>query len=130
MRWGMGVWSVVVLSLLAPGCGGRETVPRADPDARLLIIGVDGAEWDEMLPLMAAGELPNFTALARDGYAAHLTTFAPALSPRRSTASWVFWPRTRPPVRGSRSPPTCAGLAPCGTFWGRRKWMWGSWAGG
>jgi predicted AlkP superfamily pyrophosphatase or phosphodiesterase len=30
---------------------------------------------------MAAGELPNFTALARNGYAAHLTTFTPALSP-------------------------------------------------
>jgi predicted AlkP superfamily phosphohydrolase/phosphomutase len=69
------------LAMAASHCGARQELPPADPQARLLLIGIDGAAWDEMLPLMQRGELPNLAALAREGYSAHLTTMAPALSP-------------------------------------------------
>ena len=67
---------------LAAGCADpAPLVPRADPEVRVLLIGIDGASWEEMLPLLQAGDLPHLEGLMRDGYSAQLTTMAPALSP-------------------------------------------------
>jgi len=57
-----------------------------DPPARaevapLLLIGVDGLEWELVLRFGAAGDLPNLMALAREGFAARLETIDPTISP-------------------------------------------------
>ncbi|HTF91131.1 MAG TPA: alkaline phosphatase family protein [Planctomycetota bacterium] len=48
---------------------------------RVMLIGVDGAEWARLKPLMAAGRLPNFARLCTDAYTAPLQTTMPTLSP-------------------------------------------------
>jgi hypothetical protein len=67
--------------LALAGCAGAGEAPQADPQRRLLLIGVDGAAWDAMIPMMQRGELPHMEALVRYGFSARLTTMAPALSP-------------------------------------------------
>jgi tetratricopeptide (TPR) repeat protein len=48
---------------------------------RVLLIGVDGADWQAIDPLVAAGRLPVFNALKRDGRTAILHATPPLVSP-------------------------------------------------
>jgi predicted AlkP superfamily phosphohydrolase/phosphomutase len=48
---------------------------------KLLLFGIDGATWDLMDPLLAAGRLPNFAALIERGVKAPLKTYTPTASP-------------------------------------------------
>ena len=48
--------------------------------SRLLILGLDGADWDVLRPLAAAGRLPNLAAWMRDGAHAKLPSTAPPMS--------------------------------------------------
>jgi hypothetical protein len=70
---------------LALGNGGcRREASRARP---LVLVGVDGLEWDLLLRFAAeakesaGGGLPNLMALAHEGLAAKLDTLDPTLSP-------------------------------------------------
>ncbi|MBI3846726.1 MAG: alkaline phosphatase family protein, partial [Planctomycetes bacterium] len=47
----------------------------------VLFVGIDGATWDVMTPMIERGELPNFKALIERGVASPLRTFQPSLSP-------------------------------------------------
>jgi hypothetical protein len=69
------------LVMAGSGCKSSAQKPQADPQRRLLLIGVDGAAWDAMIPMIRRGELPHMESLVRSGYSARLTTMAPALSP-------------------------------------------------
>jgi hypothetical protein len=77
----------ILLSLIAlvacsiPGCGSESEL---EP-ARLLFVGVDGASWKVIGPLMDQDELPNFKSLAVDG--AYMTQF----ETMSSTSSPVVW---------------------------------------
>jgi type I phosphodiesterase/nucleotide pyrophosphatase len=51
------------------------------PAARLAIIGLDGADWSVIDPLIAAGELPNLAELLRRGRGAVLRSIEPIQSP-------------------------------------------------
>jgi arylsulfatase A-like enzyme len=58
-------------------------VPRQLPrDPRVVLIGVDGATWDRIDPLVAAGRLPNFARLMDRGHRAWLESLTPQFSPR------------------------------------------------
>ena len=48
---------------------------------RFALVGVDGADWDLMEPLMARGELPHLKALRDRGAWGRLETLRPTLSP-------------------------------------------------
>lgn len=48
---------------------------------RVVVIGFDGASPHILEPLMAAGKLPNFAALAEHGAYRHLRTTCPPISP-------------------------------------------------
>jgi hypothetical protein len=48
---------------------------------KVMLLGIDGASWNVIDPLVAAGELPNFAALLARGASADLTTVEPVLSP-------------------------------------------------
>ncbi len=57
----------------------RERVGR--PDRRVLVIGLDGADWSIMSPLLRAGDMPNLARLMRSGSHGDLRTITPILSP-------------------------------------------------
>ncbi len=48
---------------------------------RLIIVGIDGGDWQNLRPLMDAGKLPNFTRLSADGATGPLRSQEPMLSP-------------------------------------------------
>ena len=48
---------------------------------KVLLIGVDAASWNLVLPLVKAGKLPNIKRLMANGVCGNLTTIDPTLSP-------------------------------------------------
>lgn len=68
-------WLVLLLALMAGGCG----APGGGP--RVVVIGLDGLEWDLLDPLLARGELPNFQRFVDEGATGILHTEVPILSP-------------------------------------------------
>lgn len=69
------LFGVLTLGLLA-GCG-------AEPASRgrVVLIGLDGASWNLLDPMVKAGELPRFKALMDRGVSADLASVPPFLSP-------------------------------------------------
>ena len=65
------------------------------PAARLLVVGLDGADWEIIDPLLEQGRLPNLAALIRDGTRAKLLSINPMLSP-------VVWTTVATGVEPSR----------------------------
>ncbi|MBU1700655.1 MAG: alkaline phosphatase family protein [Candidatus Eisenbacteria bacterium] len=61
-------------ALLLPACSKAPSQP-------VLIVGMDGAEWNIIEPLLAQGRLPNLSRLISKGAAAPLSSFDPLLSP-------------------------------------------------
>ena len=49
--------------------------------ARVVLVGVDGAAWSVIDPLLAAGELPSLAAMSKRGITAELETVEPLNSP-------------------------------------------------
>lgn len=73
---------------LAAGCGrfrqettsgGNEASPASTRS--VLFVGLDGADWQLLEPLMAAGRMPNLARLEREGSGGVLITDQPPLSP-------------------------------------------------
>jgi predicted AlkP superfamily phosphohydrolase/phosphomutase/tetratricopeptide (TPR) repeat protein len=54
---------------------------RVETGAHVLLVGIDGADWDVIDPMVAAGRLPNLGRLKRQGAWARLRSSVPTLSP-------------------------------------------------
>jgi hypothetical protein len=54
---------------------------RTLPDSRLIVLGIDGADWRRIRPLVAQGRLPTLAKLIRDGTSAPLRSLRPTRSP-------------------------------------------------
>jgi predicted AlkP superfamily phosphohydrolase/phosphomutase len=70
--------ALVVLStvtMFVSGCFGEHR-------PRILLLGIDGATWKAITPLMEQGRLPNISRLTLDGTWGPLQPFKPYLSPR------------------------------------------------
>src|SRR5262245_1821667 len=63
------------LALAAGGCARRST------DLRILLVGVDSADWEMIRPMAERGELPHFAKLLEEGASAPARTLEPPLSP-------------------------------------------------
>lgn len=50
-------------------------------DSKVLVIGLDGADWAVLDPLLEAGKLPNLAGLVEKGVRADLQSIVPTLSP-------------------------------------------------
>jgi tetratricopeptide (TPR) repeat protein/arylsulfatase A-like enzyme len=55
-----------------------EPVP---PEVKVLVVGLDGADWKIADPLMAAGRMPNLARLVKNGVRSNLLSITPMLSP-------------------------------------------------
>ena len=70
--------------------------------SRLLVLGLDGASFDVLDPLMAAGRLPHLAAWCREGARGRLTSTVPPMSfPAWSTFLTGYEP-TRAPEDANR----------------------------
>jgi len=54
---------------------------RVETGARVLLVGIDAADWSVIDPLIATGRLPNLKRLKREGAWARLRSTTPMLSP-------------------------------------------------
>lgn len=76
------------LVLLASDVAAVRLRPAAEPavvhalaSGRVLLLGLDGADWNVVDPLIAAGRMPHLAELIRSGVRARMRTIAPMLSP-------------------------------------------------
>ena len=69
----------------APGGGahpvGTAAPPAPGPRARVVLVGLDGADWQVIAPLMERGKLPHLARLKKEGAWAELRSMDPMLSP-------------------------------------------------
>jgi len=70
------VLGALTLGLLLSGCG-----PEPASQGRVVLIGVDGASWNLLDPMVKTGGLPHFKALMDRGVSADLASVPPFLSP-------------------------------------------------
>ncbi|HUD71564.1 MAG TPA: alkaline phosphatase family protein [Dongiaceae bacterium] len=61
--------------------GGATPPTRDATGLRVVLIGLDGADWDLIDPLARAGRLPRLAGLLRDGVRAPLRSYDPMISP-------------------------------------------------
>ncbi|HET6278918.1 MAG TPA: alkaline phosphatase family protein [Candidatus Polarisedimenticolia bacterium] len=54
---------------------------RRESGQRVVLVGLDGADWDVIDPMIERGELPHFAALKRDGAWGPMRSNVPTLSP-------------------------------------------------
>jgi tetratricopeptide (TPR) repeat protein len=52
-----------------------------EPIGRVLLIGLDGADWRTAEPLIAAGRMPNLARMVREGASGNLRSYDPMFSP-------------------------------------------------
>jgi len=62
----------------------EEKASKAKP--KVLVIGVNGAEWDLLRPLMVRGDLPNLSKLVENGTSGYLRTISSPNCPKVYTA--------------------------------------------
>ena len=80
--------AVLAVGLSIGACGGSQVEPiaygpkHASAEAPVLVVGIDGLEWDIMAPLLRAGELPNMAKLMERGTYGLFGTMHPTWSPR------------------------------------------------
>ncbi|MGQ0553555.1 MAG: alkaline phosphatase family protein [Planctomycetota bacterium] len=72
--------AVAGLAAVSASCDG-EGPPRAEPVARVLVVGMDGLEWSVLQPLLVEGKCPNLRALIERGSFGRLATLNRTLSP-------------------------------------------------
>lgn len=84
-RFPFAAFVFLVVTVAANGCGEDATEPDYTSSQsgrnRVVMIGIDGAEWDVMRPMMERGELPHLSALAQRGASGHLINPGPQVSP-------------------------------------------------
>jgi hypothetical protein len=86
-RLGRTVAALVLLAVIAhaaaPLYAGRETgkrtaapspIPVADTGLKVVLVGLDGADWRVIQPMMEKGELPAFAGMVKAGATADLAT--------------------------------------------------------
>ena len=71
---------LTTLSCGGPGKSAAQLPPLADRN-KVILFGVDGADWQVIRPLVEAGRLPNFKKVMEGGTSGTLLSMEPTLSP-------------------------------------------------
>ena len=69
---------LTAIAAIALSCGGGETEP---VERKVLLLGIDGLEWDIMGPMIETGRLPNLSRLMTEGAWGELTSLKYLESP-------------------------------------------------
>ena len=80
-RSGIGVTRAALVQWGEQTLATGENSARTPAPRRLIIVGVDGGDWLNLKPLIAAGKLPSFARLVRRGATGPLRSEEPMLSP-------------------------------------------------
>jgi predicted AlkP superfamily phosphohydrolase/phosphomutase len=80
------VWIVLLVACLtgavSPTRGAEAAPPEREREFRpILFVGIDGMEWDVILPLLREGRLPTISGLMQRGSFGELVTTEPTISP-------------------------------------------------
>ena len=131
------VFTFLCAGMLFSGCA-------REPDGKVMIIGVDGAEWDILRPMLEQGRLPNFGKIISEGASGALQSFTPTLSPviwtsiatgKNMETHGISWFMIRDPETGEMIPITSRNrkvkalwniLSDAGRTTGTVGW-WASW---
>jgi hypothetical protein len=73
--------ALAAITLLASCEKSPETTTTDARNSPLFVVGIDGATWDVIAPMIAAGELPNLARLKQQGAWGPLITVGPQVSP-------------------------------------------------
>jgi hypothetical protein len=78
----LGLFAALVL----PGCPRGDqpatgSAAGAGPAGRVVVFGIDGADWQVIDPLIAAGRMPNMARMVREGARGVLQSMEPSASP-------------------------------------------------
>ena len=79
-----GIEPINLVARIGPPGSFAEAAPALKAEAtglRVLLIGLDGADWDTIGPLMEAGRLPHLKALVEGGAYGPLRSYDPMISP-------------------------------------------------
>jgi len=90
---GVAALAAALVAGLALACGGEPVETPSGP--RLVLVGLDGADWRIIDGLRERGRLPNFDRLIREGARGELETLRPTLSP-------IIWTSIATGVRPAR----------------------------
>jgi len=75
--------AIALIFVLGVGCDGDPVPSESPPANRVLIIGIDGASYRIIEPMMRTGRLPNLARIAKEGvYGPIISSDLPLLSPR------------------------------------------------
>lgn len=79
----LGVFSIFVLAACSDESGAPPATDDADPDSppEVIVIGVDGAEWQVIEDMVGRSELPGFSRMMEEGAYGHLLNPGPQVSP-------------------------------------------------
>ena len=67
---------LAILGATLSGCGSTEP-----PAQRVILVGIDGADWKVIDPLIAEGRLPNLARMKSEGASGPLISHEPIFSP-------------------------------------------------
>jgi len=73
----MGVLLLAAVAAILGGLTGCST----EPGPEVWVIGLDGADWDQLEPMMTRGEMPHLAALRAGGASGMLLSDEPMISP-------------------------------------------------
>ena len=79
-RRGVAILLLAALAV-ASGCSKSGGAPGAVDQPRVMVLGIDGGTWSEIVPMIEAGELPTLARLYNSGIHGVLRSRPPALSP-------------------------------------------------
>ena len=87
---------VLVLGAALSACE-EAPLPGRRTGRRVLVIGLDGADWDRIAPMVEQGRLPHMGALMARGTTAQVAQERPPLSPLLwTTLATSRWPDAPP----------------------------------
>ncbi len=86
MKCAVRVTSVLMLAVLGCCFGCREAPTASTIEGPILVLGIDGAEWSVIEPLIESGELPNLARLIGGGTSGRLRSLEP---PEGSPVIWT-----------------------------------------
>ncbi len=83
--------AAALLLAFTSACRDEESPAPAADAPRVVVFGVDGADWDRAIPLMRQGKLPALARVMRDGAARTLRTVPPSETDGREWLSPSIW---------------------------------------